>query len=114
MLPTLSYSTKEFPMPTSPIQPTIGRVVLVRLFDDGGTLDAEAPAIINGTRGDINIDVCIMPQGCEPYPIIGLVYHQEDECNPETIDQDAPGVWRWMPYQLANDPQSKGANNTPG
>jgi hypothetical protein len=81
--------------------PTIGRVVLVRLFSNEGESD-EAPAIVNAIDVDENtVDVLFMPAGMSPWPITGLAYYQEDELPTEgTVYDEHPGVWRWMPYQL--------------
>lgn len=90
-------------MSQSPIVPSIGRVVLVRLFGNEGVND-EAPAIVNGIDEDAQtIDVCIMPAGMSPWPVTGLAYHQSDDVPTEgELFDEHPGVWRWMPYQLAN------------
>lgn len=94
----------------SPIVPSLGRVVPVRLIDGMGTIQDEAPALVNGVGVTGFIDATVFPLGLPPIAKLDLRYFQEDDVS-ELELTDNVGVWRWMPYQLANDPATKGANN---
>lgn len=86
----------ENPMTTSPIMPTIGRIVLVRcstIAYMGG--QPEMPAIVTAVHDLNTISVTAMPFNGNPYPLASIRYHQDD------IPPDGYyTVWRWMPYQL--------------
>lgn len=74
---------------TSPIPPTIGRVVLVRSSMWGG----DAPALVTQVNNNDNINVCVMPNGEAPYPRMSVPYAE---------DHDASGFvesFHWMDYQ---------------
>lgn len=80
---------------TSPIQPTIGRVVIVSLpVTNRPQPDvAEAPGLITHvTEGSDTICVTAFPRGWDSYPLLDVPYSEEP------IDGFS---WHWMAYQVA-------------
>jgi hypothetical protein len=84
----------------SPIAPSIGRIVLVRLtgalaagMGNGAT---EIPVIVTRVWSNNCINVTTFPDSLPARSISSVGYDQSEDAAscPEGV------VWRWMPYQL--------------
>lgn len=78
---------------TSPIPPSIGRVVLLSMGSyEPGIYKGDVPAIVNGVNSNDNIDVTAFPRGGRPFAVIGVPYS-------EKLNEDQT-TFHWMDYQL--------------
>lgn len=97
---------------TSPIAPSIGRVVIVSLPLSMRPQpdDTEAPGIINKVFTNDCINVALMPSGHAPWPATSITYDDAPS------DSDTQMTWHWMDYQLKvaadRDPVSGEPANT--
>lgn len=73
----------------SPIEPTVGRVVLVR----SPTWEGDAPAIVNAVHSNECISVCVMPFGQEARSLTSISYAEDHDTS------GFPQTWHWMDYQ---------------
>lgn len=74
----------------NPITPSIGRVVLVRHT----RWEGDAPAIVTKVHSDECINVFVMPDNSEGYPLTSVQY---DDLSGDT----APSMsFHWMDYQI--------------
>lgn len=78
---------------TSPIAPSIGRIVIVSLARQDRTgPTSEAPALVNGVTSNDNIDATVFPSGSNGFAVLGIPYNDEPS--------DHETRWHWMDYQL--------------
>lgn len=79
---------------TSPIPPSIGRVVIVALPENMRPAPhvTEAPAIINEVHSNDVVNVCLMPSTHGPWPLNSVLYAESPS--------DTDPTWHWMDYQL--------------
>lgn len=82
---------------TSPIAPSIGRIVLVNLDEStrpSGPETSVCPGIVTVVHGNNCINVTVFPSNSSPF-IASSVCYSED-----LSDYSGGPTWHWMDYQL--------------
>lgn len=78
-------------MQKSPIPPSIGRIVLVRLSSGSRNQPEISPAIVTEVITNDEINVCVFPSGQSPWPVTGVIYSEEA--------LEGQATFHWMDYQ---------------
>jgi hypothetical protein len=71
------------------MKPSLGRVVLFRMFDSNGVI--EHPAIINRVWSDVCVNLAILPD-CG-----GIVNKTSVMYSDDILDESKNHSWRWPP-----------------